>query len=77
MLYRYARHTACDVSASADLSAYTDGAAVSGYAREAMAWANAAGLITGETESALNPSGASTRAVLAAVLTRFCETIIK
>ena len=36
-----------DVSARADLTAFPDAASVSGWAEEALSWANAAGLING------------------------------
>lgn len=77
MLYRYALHQSYDVSGSADLSGFADSSVISSYAAEAMAWANAEGLITGESADKLNPSGESTRAVLAAVLSRFCEANLK
>lgn len=77
MLYRYAQYAKLDVSKKAELSGYTDAGSISAYAKDALAWANAAGLITGETQTTLNPTGASSRAVLATVLTRFCETLIK
>ena len=39
MLYRYAQATGQDVTGQADLSGYVDAAGISGYAKEAMAWA--------------------------------------
>ena len=36
-----------------------------------MQWANAAGLIMGDSETTLNPLGHTTRAELAAILMRF------
>ncbi|MDR2132482.1 MAG: S-layer homology domain-containing protein [Clostridiales Family XIII bacterium] len=41
---------------------------------DAMAWANAAGLITGRDAKALAPADTATRAEVAAVLHRFAET---
>ena len=73
MLYRYAQFKGYDVSATADLSGFTDAGSISPWALEAMKWANAIGLITGETETSLNPTGASTRAVFATIMMRFCE----
>ena len=77
ILYRYASYKGYDVSKSADLSAYTDADSVSSYAKDAMAWANAEGLITGVTATTLNPTGTATRAQVATILMRFCENIAK
>lgn len=61
----------------ADLSGYPDTALISAYAREALSWAKAAGLITGTDWGGLDPSGNTTRAELAAILMRFCEKVMK
>ena len=75
ILYRYAKWKGYDVSRSADLSGYADAAAISPWALEAMKWANAAGLITGRTETDLVPAGKATRAETAAILMRFLEDV--
>lgn len=75
ILYRYAQYKGYDVSGRADLSAYSDGNRVSAYARDAMAWANQAGLINGVDARTLQPGGSATRAQVATILTRFCQTI--
>lgn len=75
ILYRYARYKGIDVSQQADLSVYGDVGAVSAYALEPMAWANAVGLITGVDETTLRPGGSATRAQAATILMRFCENI--
>ena len=77
ILYRYADYKGYDVTKTADLSGYTDAASVSSYAKDAMAWANAEGLITGVTSTVLNPKGTATRAQVATILMRFCENIAK
>ena len=58
ILYRYAAYKGYDVSQKADLSGYTDAASISGYAKDALAWANAQKLITGVTDTTLNPQAA-------------------
>lgn len=73
ILYRYASYKGYDVTASADLSKYTDANKVSSYAATAMSWANATGLITGMTSSTLAPQGSAIRAQAATVLMRFRE----
>lgn len=75
ILYRYARQKGLDVSGSADLSGYADASQISGYAREAMAWANHVGLINGVGNNTLLPRGSATRAQVAAILMRFCKNI--
>ena len=75
ILYRYAQYKGYDVTASGNLSAYTDASQVSGYAAAAMQWANGEGLITGVTGTALDPQGSATRAQVATILMRFCEGI--
>ena len=75
ILYRYAQYKGYDVSGRADLSAYSDGNRVSSYARDAMAWANPAKLINGVDERTLDPAGSATRAQVATILARFCQTI--
>ncbi|HIY06422.1 MAG TPA: S-layer homology domain-containing protein [Candidatus Evtepia faecigallinarum] len=77
ILYRYADYLDCDMTPAADLSGYTDAGTISSYAQQAMAWANAEGLITGVTETTLKPTGTATRAQVATILMRFCENVIK
>ena len=70
MMYRYAEFCGFDVSERADLSVYPDMYKVSGFAEEAMEWAVAAGLITGD-QGSLKPQDSVNRAVCATILTRF------
>lgn len=76
ILYRYAQLKGYDTSEQADLSAYSDASNVSGYAKDAMGWAVAKGLISGVTESTLVPGGSATRAQAAMILMRFCENVV-
>ena len=77
MLYRYAKLKGYDVSASADISGYTDASSVSSWATDAMRWAVGAGLINGRTATTLAPQGNATRAEVAAILMRFAQKIVK
>lgn len=70
-LYRYAAYMGYDTSASADLSAYTDAGAVDSWAMPAMVWVNDRNVLTGVSATELDPTGATSRSVLACVLTRF------
>ena len=75
MLQRYARLQGVDVGARANLASFTDEAAVSAWARDAMSWAVAQGLIYGRTATTLVPAGTATRAEVAAILARFSKKI--
>ncbi len=70
-LYRYARHCGKNVDRRADLSAYSDGAKVSSWAKDAMSWAVAEGLISGSSGNKLNAGGSASRAQLATILMRY------
>lgn len=77
ILYRYAQYKGYDVTKKADLSGYSDNGQVSAYARDALAWANAAKLINGVTNTTLAPQGNATRAQVSAILHRFCDGVVK
>ena len=69
---RYAQYKGYDITQTTDLSGYQDAGQISGYARDAVAWAAEAGLLTGVSQDTLLPLGTATRAQTAAVLMRFC-----
>jgi hypothetical protein len=69
-LYRYMKLTDADLSATGDLSAFTDAADVSGWAVEAFIWAVENDIICGMDEGVLAPDSNSTRAQIASVLMR-------
>lgn len=73
ILYRFAQTQGWDTTASADLSSYTDASQISAYALTALQWANGAGLIAG-SGGAILPGDSATRAQVAAILMRLCET---
>lgn len=78
ILYRYAQYKGCDVSVGGmSLNEYTDASQISAYATTAMQWANENGLITGVTNTTLEPQGSATRAQVATILMRFVESIAK
>lgn len=75
MLYQYASSHKLDVSASASLDGFKDGAQTSDYAKTAMKWAVGSKLIVGKDGAALDPQGSATRTEVATILTKFCETV--
>lgn len=77
ILYRYAQYKGYDVTKKADLSGYSDNGQVSAYAKDALAWANAAKLINGVANTTLAPQGNATRAQVSAILHRFCDGVVK
>ena len=75
ILYRYAQYKDYDVTASNDLSGFTDVSSVNSYAASAMQWANAEDLITGVSSTKLDPQGSAIRAQVASILMRFIQNI--
>ena len=73
ILYRFAQAQGWDTTAWADLSGYADAGEISAYALPALQWANGAGLIAG-SGGAILPGDSATRAQVAAILMRLCET---
>lgn len=76
ILFRYTEYRGADTADRADLSRFSDSAAVADYAREALAWAVSAGLIQGRSDGTLDPSGSATRAQTAVILQRL-ETLLE
>lgn len=76
-LYRYANTMGYSTEGSADLSAFSDGASVSGYAAEAMRWAIGNGLVKGTDKGTLAPGSGATRAQVASILNRFVLNLMK
>lgn len=74
-LFRYNAYKGYVTTQRADLGTFPDGATAASYAKEALAWANAAGLVNGTSDGRLNPSGGATRGQAAAILHRFCVSI--
>lgn len=71
ILYRYAKFVGMDTTKTTDISEnFTDAESVSLYAREAMAWAVAEGIIVGDDGEIL-PLNNATRAEVATMMTRF------
>ena len=74
ILYRYAAYKGYDVSDLSSLTGYADNTLVAGYAKTPFAWAVQAGIISGTGADRLSPSTGATRAQVAAMLMRFCQT---
>lgn len=69
ILFRYGKAE----SKNADLSVYPDGDLVSAWAKEAMRWAVAEKLISGNAKGELMPKGEASRAEVATILMRYLQ----
>ena len=79
ILRSYSAYKGYDTTARADLTTFPDHGEVSGWAYEAMSWANAAGLIAGagaNGTSYLMPKREATRAQVATILMGYVKTIV-
>ena len=71
MLWRYAGSP----SVSGRMTGFVDADQISGYAEDAILWATKAGIIGGKGNGQLDPKGYATRAEVAAMLMRYCNTL--
>ncbi len=74
MMFRYAQALGYDTDERASLDRYTDCGEVDEFAREAVEWAAATGLMTGKNDQTeLDPRGNISRAECATILARFTD----
>lgn len=71
ILYNYADFVGADTSGRRELSGFTDGSQVAGWAQDAVSWAVAAGIIQGSDGGRILPNDSATRAEVAIMLQRF------
>ena len=74
ILYRYSNGKGIDTGKQGSLSGFPDAGKVSSYAKTALQWAVAEGIIGG-SDGKLLPQGNATRAQVATILMRFIENI--
>lgn len=72
MLYKFYSLSKTPV-AGADLSGFTDVSSVAPWAKEGVAWANAAGIVAGTSAATLSPANSATRAQVATMLCRYLD----
>lgn len=72
ILKAYADYIEAAEVTAGDLSAFPDGDDVHEYAKEAVAWAVGAGLISGRADGSISPTATATRAEVAQMVTNFC-----
>ena len=73
IIYRFAKLKGYDIMDKADISSFADADGVSGWALDAIKWANKVELLTGTSKTTLSPKDTATRAEVATILMRFCE----
>lgn len=73
ILQNFAYQMGLDVSASGDLSHFTDIPEGEHWSRDALAWAYAEGLLAGTSDSTMDPAEQASRAQIAVIMMRFCE----
>ena len=66
-----------DASGGADIDSYADAYAVSDWAKDAVQWAVAEGLIAGREGNKIAPTEYATRAEVAQIMKNFCEKMKK
>lgn len=76
LFMKYAQAMGLDTSARADISGFTD-INPDIWSYDALSWAKAVGLLNGVGDATMAPQDTATRAQIAAVLQRYCETIAK
>ncbi|WP_031342181.1 S8 family peptidase [Ruminiclostridium papyrosolvens] len=76
MLYRYTSAFGHDLGNRGDLSKFSDADSISSYAKDALSWANAIGLINGTGTQTLSPQGSATRAQLAVTIIKFYDFVL-
>ena len=77
ILYRYAAYKGISIANLSELSAFSDAEDISLYAVETMRWAVGNGIMNGNGDGTLNPTGTATRAEAAQMLMNFCKEILK
>ncbi len=77
ILYRYAEYKGYDITPRGDLTKFPDGDKTADWAKDAVEWALAVGLMQGDDKGYFDPEGTATRAQVATVLMNYCEKIAK
>ena len=76
ILFRYAQKKGIDTSNRGNLNGFPDANKISGYAKDAVAWAISESIITG-SDGRLLPQNNATRAQVATILMRFIANVIE
>ena len=74
-LFAYANKKGIDTSAYTTLDTFNDADNTSAWAKDAMEWAVAVGLLSGKDGGRLDPTGTASRAEIAQILMAFCSKV--
>ena len=80
LMMRYATYKGIELVQGASLDSFVDADKVQGWSKEAVAWAVAAGIISGNKQGdvyTLAPQASATRAQVASILMRFIENVLQ
>ena len=80
LIMRYATYKGIELAQGASLDSFVDADKVQGWSKEAVAWAVAAGIISGNKQGdvyTLAPQASATRAQVASILMRFIENVLQ
>ena len=69
------RHADLPKVSGTELDEFTDAAAISEYAQNAMLWAVQQGIVTGKSDGMIDPMGNATRAEAATIIYRYLEKV--
>ena len=75
-LYNHAVKSNYKLCDPADISGYTDAGSVSDWAKDAVRWAVACGIISGTGENVLSPKSGATRAQVAVMISKYVSTVM-
>ena len=76
IIRNYAKYANKNINQRADISKYTDAYKITGYARPAVEWAVANGIISGKFNGTkIDPQGTASRAETAAMIYNYCTRI--
>ncbi len=76
IFYRYINYKGYSRGSQGDISAFGDCSSAASYAIEGLNWAAGNGLLQGVGNNLLAPKGQTTRAEVAALIMRFCESYL-
>lgn len=71
IIYNYAAYLKLNVAEGADLSIYSDRAAIAPWAEDAISWSVKSGIVTGTSNTELSPDAPANRAQAAIIAMRF------
>ena len=71
MLYRYAESKGLNLQSEISTLNFKDSDKISAFAKESIHWAVSKGIMNGNSDLTLNPSGLATRAEVATMIQRF------